>query len=68
VVATQVKEKLGILRFRVQSSNEYQRSLIDFAERLSIHICTICGKQAQIPFEQRSVAGPRCESCRSATA
>jgi hypothetical protein len=48
VIATQVKEKLGTLRFRVRGANEHQQTMIDHAERLSMHICTVCGKQSLV--------------------
>lgn len=43
IVATQVKEKYGALRFYVRESNERQDLLIDFAEALSERICDVCG-------------------------
>ncbi len=44
VVATQVKEKFGGLRFYVNGGDEYTRALIDEAESLSYSICEECGR------------------------
>ena len=43
VIATQVKEKFGTLRFYVSAGTEPQFSLINFAEFLSGSICEKCG-------------------------
>ena len=43
VVATQVKEKFGGLRFYVQSATREQYAVISFAESLSYEICEECG-------------------------
>jgi len=42
VVATQVKEKYGGLRFYVHSASQRQMAMIDFAESLSERTCEIC--------------------------
>jgi len=44
VVAAQVKEKFGELRFYVQSATDEQRGMIDMAEAMSERICEECGK------------------------
>lgn len=43
IVATQVKEKFGGLRFYVRAASDYQDGLISMAESLSYHICEVCG-------------------------
>lgn len=43
VVVSQVKEKYGGLRFYVDGANAVQHAMIDMAERLSRHMCEICG-------------------------
>ena len=43
VVATQVKEKFGGLRFYVRGTSKEQRAVISFAQRLSHRICETCG-------------------------
>lgn len=48
VVASQVKEKFGGLRFYVESSNDAQDAVISFVEYLSTHTCEVCGKPGKI--------------------
>ena len=43
VVASQVKEKFGGLRFYVNSATDEQYGAINFAETLSYTICEMCG-------------------------
>ena len=43
VVAVQVKEKLGALRFYVRPSSERQRGMIDLACAMSTRLCEKCG-------------------------
>ncbi|WP_139182741.1 hypothetical protein [Oryzisolibacter propanilivorax] len=44
VVATQVKEKMGTLRFHARPRSDYQSGMIRIAEALSAHLCERCGK------------------------
>ena len=44
LVALQIKEKFGALRFYYSGGDEYIRTLVDFAESLSYSICENCGK------------------------
>lgn len=44
VGATQVKEKIGALRFRVNRSGPEIRGVIRMAESMSRRICDLCGK------------------------
>jgi hypothetical protein len=48
VVAAQVKEKFGGLRFYVNSANDEQYGAISFAEHLSYSICENCGSTEDI--------------------
>jgi hypothetical protein len=43
VVATQVKEKFGGLRFYVTGANDRVRGMIDMAEAMSYQTCDVCG-------------------------
>ena len=43
VVATQVKEKFGTLRFYRRHASERQLAMIDLAYELSGRICDVCG-------------------------
>lgn len=44
VVATQIKEKFGTLRFYYQGGDDYIRGLDSMAEAMSARICEDCGK------------------------
>lgn len=44
VIASQVKEKYGTLRFYTNGVSDWQDGVINFAERISGHICDVCGK------------------------
>lgn len=58
--ATQVKEKFGGLRFYLNSHDDYTIALTTMAEKLSFHICEICGA----PGSSRNIEGwssTRCE-------
>lgn len=43
-VATQVKEKLGSLRFRGRPASERQRAMLTLASVFSTRVCEVCGK------------------------
>lgn len=43
IVAVQIKEKYGTLRFYVDAASEEQFALIDLAEHASAQTCDICG-------------------------
>lgn len=47
VVAVQVKEKFGDLRFYVESATQEQHAVISFVEYLSGNTCDVCGKPGQ---------------------
>lgn len=48
VVAVQVKEKLGSLRFYVDCSSDADRAVMNFAESMSCHICEVCGNSGRM--------------------
>lgn len=48
IVASQVKEKFGGLRFYVEGASAEQYAIINWAESLSYHICEICGSTKNI--------------------
>ncbi len=58
VTATQVKEKLGRLRFRVHDASERQRAMIYLAESLSERTCEACG--IAIDEQASGLRVPRC--------
>lgn len=59
VHATQIKEKFGRLRFRVDDASERQRAMIRLAESLSEYSCETCGA----PADELSIIehAPKCE-------
>lgn len=48
VIATQVKEKFGTLRFHTREANERQSAMIALATELSSRICNQCGAPGQL--------------------
>ena len=48
IVAIQVKEKYGELRFYVGSASERQEAMIEFAEALSARVCEACGSPGSV--------------------
>lgn len=61
VIATQVKEKFGTLRFYHRGGDDYIGRLIDLAEYLSDSICDVCGKPGQT-LERNKWLRTRCPS------
>lgn len=53
VVASQVKEKYGTLRFYYDGGDDYVRGLVSMAEAMSAQICEACG----MPGENHSDGG-----------
>lgn len=62
IVATQVKEKFGTLRFYVDGGDEEVFLLIDAAEQESATICEVCGAPGALVM--KGWCSTRCESCR----
>ena len=48
VVAEQVKEKFGSLRFYYQGGNELIHGMVWFAESMSYRICEVCGNPGTV--------------------
>lgn len=63
VVVTQIKEKFGTLRFYYAGGDDYIRGLVDFAERMSEHICENCGDKGTLDTSGWHTV--RCEKCRN---
>lgn len=51
VVATQIKEKFGTLRFYVNGADEYCYGIINFAESMSGCTCEVCGQLGTLQNE-----------------
>jgi hypothetical protein len=62
VIATQVKEKFGGLRFYVQGASDVQYAVISFTESLSYKICEKCGSMNHIGQTQGWVT-TLCKDC-----
>jgi len=62
IVATQVKEKFGGLRFYVNGGNEYIDGMVSFAENLSYRICEDCGSTENVTQSDGWIY-TRCEKC-----
>lgn len=60
VVATQVKEKYGGLRFYVHAASDRQMAMIDFAEALSYRICEDCGAPGSLDERKGRWMTTRC--------
>lgn len=68
VVARQVKEKLGRLRFRFRGGNDEIRRLVQFAEDLSETTCEACGQSGAAHVSvQQGVLCPECLARASTT-
>ena len=48
IVATEVKEKFGRLRFLVREASPAQHQAIAAAERMSVAICEVCGEPGKL--------------------
>lgn len=48
VIAVQVKEKFGGLRFYYEGGNNDIRSIVSFAEKQSNYICEVCGSTKNV--------------------
>lgn len=62
VVATQVKEKFGTLRFYYYGGDEYVRGVMNMAEHLSASVCEECGAPGELNDE--GWLSTRCKACR----
>ena len=66
IVAAQVKEKFGRLRFRALKAPDRQRALIVFGGDLSERICEICGAPTCLNERPETWVDARCELYRGA--
>ena len=64
VVAAQVKEKFGGLRFYIGGASERQYAYISFAEALSYKICEECGSMEDVVTEGPGWVRSLCKGCR----
>ena len=62
VVASQVKEKFGGLRFYVDGGDDTVHAYIDFAENLSYYICESCGSMDHVGTTSGWIV-TLCKSC-----
>ena len=53
VVATQVKEKFGTLRFYYDGGDERIDSLVSLAENWSASVCEVCGERGKLRDDNR---------------
>ena len=64
VVATQVKEKFGSLRFYVGGATDGQYGMIEVAENMSYHICEVCGSTDDVTQSSGGWVFTRRKGCR----
>lgn len=64
VVAVQVKEKFGGLRFYVDGASSEIYAMISFAENMSYHICEQCGTTTNVTTGGKGWISTLCDSCR----
>jgi hypothetical protein len=60
-VATQVKEKIGELRFRFRPRSDYGNSIVNDAINKSVNICIFCGDKGAKLLAPRSGVLPVCK-------
>ena len=63
VVASQVKEKFGGLRFYFSGGDDYISGMVSFAESISMTICEACGKPGKI--SNKGWITVRCDDCKT---
>ena len=63
VVALQVKEKFGQLRYYYKGGDEYIKALVDIAEYLSFSICENCGIMNQSVGRTKGWIQSLCPTC-----
>lgn len=70
VIATQVKEKCGSLRFHVRDASDRQKAMIDFAKALSYRTCQACGasvKDSELALPHAGIPAHHCMETGSLT-
>lgn len=66
LVADQVKEKFGTLRFYYHGGDEYTQAIVDFAASLSCYTCEDCGAMDEtVGRNSRGWIRTTCEKCTS---
>jgi hypothetical protein len=63
IVASQVKEKFGGLRFYVNGASDEQYSLIHFTESLSYSVCEECGTMDKVSLRKDGWIMTLCDTC-----
>lgn len=63
VIAVQVKEKFGTLRFYYNGGDRYTNGLVDMAEKMTAHTCEECGDKGTLYTEGWMVC--RCQKHRN---
>lgn len=64
VIATQIKEKFGGLRFYYSNGNDLIDGMVWFAENLSYKICEVCGSTKNVSQNDIGWIYTRCDKCR----
>lgn len=64
VVASQVKEKFGTLRFYTQGENDMQRGMIILAQEISARVCEECGSTENVKQTEGGWIKTLCSVCR----
>jgi len=64
VIAVQVKEKFGGLRFYTNGTNDKQGAVISFVESLSYKICENCGTNQDVSTDNKGWIRTLCVNCR----
>lgn len=67
IVATQVKEKFGMLRFYVEGATEKQYGAIDLAGLMSASICELCGATGGDVSQTKGYIQTLCGRCKAKT-
>jgi hypothetical protein len=65
VIAVQVKEKFGGLRFYYNGGNDYIDGMVSLAEHLSYYICENCGTTENVTQNENGWIFTLCYKCRS---
>ena len=63
VIAEQIKEKFGGLRFYYRGGDEFINGLVSFAEALSYKTCEQCGSNRNVSLRKRSWIKTECDQC-----
>lgn len=63
VVATQVKEKYGVLEFYIMDGDDFVDGMISFAREVSAMICEKCGSNHNVT-QSKGWIMTRCDKCR----